>query len=549
MPTPSSYRAPGVYVEWLDTNAQLLELARTDVAGFIGIAERGPIHSPQKIESTRQFASTFGDPTAQGYLAYAIQGFFGNGGRTCWVVRAADPRNALPAAIRLSIEGAQPFVLEACSPGSWGNRIRVDSIWGRDTIETLTVTVVEDDPAYPQTTTPWQAQSQAIALDDDGQPQPDSDAKTLLGVPESSLPEFSTDSVVRLKADDPTLPLRTLGPSAPTALLSGGTDGLATLEPQHFTGDPNSAEPLGMDALTRIDNISFVAAPDLMFTPDPAAKVEFQGFQLPTIRDAQIQLLARCIARGDRMMLLDLPRIGLSEALEALDASATTGAPLTRNSFGAVYYPWVIVDDPLQLSGIVRTIPPSGHVAGMFARTDRLRGVHKPPANELLEGVWDLHEQIDDAAHADLNDASINAIRALPGRGVLVLGARTLDTRLTWRYINIRRLFSMIEESLQQQLQWLTFEPNNPRLWKEIDRAVRGFLERLFRLGMLDGDTSDDAYYVRCDETTNPESDTDAGRVLCELGLQPPWPAEFVIVRIGVTRSGIEIDEKGAQDV
>jgi phage tail sheath protein FI len=184
----------------------------------------------------------------------------------------------------------------------------------------------------------------------------------------------------------------------------------------------------------------------------------------------------------------------------------------------------------------------------MYARTDRLRGVHKPPANEVLEGVWDLTEALDKEAHGDLNDNAINAIRAIPGRGILVLGARTLDPDVRWRYVNVRRLFAVIEETLDEQMQWLTFEPNNPRLWNEIDRVVRGLLERLYRAGMLDGATADDAYFVRCDESTNPSSETDEGRVTCDIGIQPPFPTEFIVVRIGVTRNGIEVVEKGAQD-
>jgi phage tail sheath protein FI len=215
----------------------------------------------------------------------------------------------------------------------------------------------------------------------------------------------------------------------------------------------------------------------------------------------------------------------------------------------AAYHPWVAVADPLRLSGLVRFVPPSGHVAGMIARTDRLRGVHKPPANEVLEGVYDLAVAIDQDAHGRLNREGINAIRIVPGRGTLVLGARTLSDDPRWRYVNVRRLFSMIEEALDEQMQWAVFEPNNPRLWRQIDRAVRGLLERMYRAGMLDGETSDDAYLVRCDEDTNPPEVTDLGRVTCVIGLQPPYPAEFVIVRIGVTRSGIEIEEKGAQDV
>jgi hypothetical protein len=178
-----------------------------------------------------------------------------------------------------------------------------------------------------------------------------------------------------------------------------------------------------------------------------------------------------------------------------------------------------------------------------------LRGVHKPPANEVLEGARDVNRQLDARTHGDLNDSSINAIRPIPGRGILVLGVRTLDPDIRWRYVNIRRLFSMIEEALDEQLQWLVFEPNNPQLWREIDRVVTGYLERLYRLGMLDGATPEEAYSVRCDASTNPPWDTDLGRVTCIIGIQPPYPAEFVVVRLGVTRSGIQIEEKGAQGV
>ena len=131
---PTAYSTPGVYVEWLDANPQRIELGRTDVAGFVGIAERGPVQAPVKIESFRQFTTTFGDRIADGYLAYAVAGFFENGGRTCWVVRAADPRQTTTARVRLAVAGRDPFVLEATSPGAWGNAIQIDAVWGRDSI-------------------------------------------------------------------------------------------------------------------------------------------------------------------------------------------------------------------------------------------------------------------------------------------------------------------------------------------------------------------------------------------------------------------------------
>lgn len=539
MPATATYRTPGVYVERLDANPQHMGIRRTDVAGFLGIAERGLPHLATKIESARQFLTTFGGRIAQAYLAYAVEGFFSNGGRTCWVVRVADPEQAKPARVRLRHSGCEPFILQAASPGVWGNRVFVEAVWGPDQIIALTATEQDRPP-------------QTIELDPvSGQPprSPSTEGnRTLLGVPESALPELEPNILVEPGSDDPRLPIESLGPSRRSARLTGGIDGVTTLRPEHFSGDPDGRALWGIDSLARVDGVSFVAAPDLMFSADPSAPdVDFKGFSQSKTLDAQIAILARCMGSRDRIAILDLPRADHGRSLNYRDdlPKASFGA----SSFGAAYHPWILVDDPLRIRSNVRAIPPSGHVAGMFARTDRLRGVHKPPANEVLEGVWDLTELLDDDAHASLNEGSINAIRAIPGRGVLVLGARTLDPDVHWRYVNVRRLFAMIEESLEEHLQWLTFEPNNPRLWKEVDRAVRGFLDRLYVSGLLDGATSEQAYFVRCDETTNPPADTDEGRVTCLLGVQPPYPAEFVIVRIGVTRSGIQIEEQGAQDV
>lgn len=528
---PISYVTPGVYVEWLDANPQHIELGRTDVAGFVGIAQRGPVQTPVKIESTRQFLTTFGEQIPHGYLAYAVAGFFENGGRTCWVVRVADPTQAVAARVRLFIAGRHPFVLEAASPGVWGNAVVLEAQWGRDRI-THVIARTSDQRV------------QTIELDRiDEVPRPIGVRTNLLGVADIDLPELVPDLIVRVAADNPLVPSQELSALTRSTRLAGGTDGLASVTPDHFTGDPDREGVWGVAALERVDGVSFVAVPDLMAGQDPKTPaVAFRGFDLGRVQDAQIAVINSCMRRRDRMAILDMPPLSREQVLKYKD-------PWPSTSFAAFYHPWVVVDDPLRLRANVRAIPPSGHVAGMYARTDRRRGVHKPPANELLEGVFDLREMLDDRAHGDLNEGAINAIRAIPGRGVLVLGARTCDADFRWRYVNVRRLFTMIEEALDEQMQWLTFEPNNPRLWREIDRAVRGFLERLYRLGMLDGETSEKAYVVRCDESTNSPWDTEEGRVTCVIGIQPPYPAEFVVVRIGVTRSGIQIEEKGPPDV
>jgi uncharacterized protein len=532
MSTPIHYRTPGVYVERL-LNPQYIELGRTDVAGFVGIAERGPVQAPTKVESRRQFETTFGGRIPHGYLGYAVEGFFANGGRTCWVVRVADPAQAAAARVRLFIAGRRPFVLEATSPGAWGNRIEVTAVWGRDRITHLVARMPDG-----------RSQSMDLDLLDAPPRRGGADVFTnLLGVADDTLPELTREDIVRVAVDSSWVPSAELDARTRAVALTGGADGLASLTPNHFTGHPDRENTWGVAALEAVDNVSFVAVPDLMAGQDRTSHVgDFGGFGEGRLKDAQIAIIAGCLRRSDRMAILDLPP-GPPDAVLAFRKEWPS------TSFAAVYHPWVVVDDPLRVRGIVRAIPPSGHVAGMYARTARLRGVHKPPANEVLEGVCDVREQLDDRAHGALNDNGVNAIRAIPARGVLVLGARTLDPDMRWRYVNVRRLFTAIEEALDEQMQWLTFEPNNPRLWREIDRVVSGFLERLYRQGMLDGETSEQAYSVRCDESTNPPWETDDGRVICVVGLQPPYPAEFVVVRIGVTRSGIQVQEKGAQDV
>jgi phage tail sheath protein FI len=483
-----------------------------------------------KIESDQQFFSTFGKPIPDGYLGYAVTGFFENGGRTCWVVRAGDTTGARPASRRLTVPGRQaPLAVIATSDGAWGNLIEITPRWTADRV----VGIVARAPDRPAQILDFDAPA---SLAPDQQPN-------LLRLPQSALPELQQSPIVELddsgRVTGATVDLAAAG--APLT-LSGGQDGSGDLTLEHLIGDPDAAIRRGAAVLDRVDSVSLIAVPDLFAPPPGLARTGAQRFTAGAILDAQTALVNQCLRRGDRMAILDAPPVARDAALRHRQA-------LPNEGLAALYHPWVAVRDPHALNGLVRFVPPSGHVAGMIARVDRLRGVHKPPANEVLEGVFDLAEAIDDTAHGQLNERAINAIRVVPGRGVLVLGARTLSLDYRWRYVNVRRLFTMIGEALDSGMQWAVFEPNNPQLWRHVDRAVRGFLERLYRVGMLDGATSDDAYAVRCDDTTNPPDSTDTGRLTCVVGLQPPYPAEFVVVRIGVTRSGIQIEERGTQDV
>ena len=514
------YSTPGVYIERLDQNPHRIGLRRTDVAGFVGVASRGPLFTPVKVESWRQFTSTFGQRGDNGFLPWSVAGFFENGGRTCWVVRAADPARARAARVRFALNGAGPFVLEAASPGAWGNDITLEAVWGRDRIAQVVARLPDG-----------RRQVLDVARLEKGLAPPDRD--NLLDLPSDQLLlQIVEPPLVRIAPGGAWEPCTTLDARTRSLRFAGGDDGLATLTIDQLVA--------GVTELERVDAISFVAVPDLMLgQPDGLVG----GFNEGQIIDAQIEIIASCVRHNDRIAILDLPiRNDPAQAI-------AHRRQLTRSSFAALYYPWILVSDVNRSDGSVKAIPPSGQVAGIFARSDRLRGVHKPPANEVVEGAHDVTRRLDEPAHGRLNDDAVNAIRPIPGRGILLLGVRTLDPDLRWRYVNVRRLFALIEEALDEQMQWAVFEPNNPELWGEVDRVVRGYLEMLYRRGMLDGESAEKAYSVRCDASTNPSWETDQGKITCVVGIQPPFPAEFVIVRIGVSRSGIEIEERGSQDV
>jgi uncharacterized protein len=545
------YRTPGVYFEWLDTRLSGIEPVRTDIAGFVGVAARGPLHQPMKVESWSQFTSTFGGHTPQGYLAYAVEGFFVNGGQTCWVVRSADPAQAIPAQLTLLDDTAQPTLrLTASSPGTWGQEVTVSVVrLGADRFSLI------------------------LSLGDGGQelwrnlsmsPGDADYVETVLnaaGTGSRLVQVEDLHSPAGFPMNTPNL--QGLTGQGPIGRLIGGQDGLATLGVQHLSGDGAPPDQRwGLATLEDIDEVSIVAMPDIMpkisvpgrrkerqprcdvleaesFPPStpgrlPELPPPFDDEQIHILQSA---LIIQCEKLKDRIAILD------SQPSDISPAQVLSRRKQFSTSYAALYYPWLWVLDPGRLAGILRAVPPSGHVAGVYARTDRRLGVHKPPANEVVEGARDVVAATDDTAHGDLNANEVNAIRSYAGRGIRVAGARTLSNDSAWRYINVRRLLIMIEEAIDEGTQWAVFEPNNPALWSSLDRVARSFLDDLWRRGMLDGASAEEAYSVRCDETTNPPEETGAGRMICLIGVQPPWPAEFVIVRIGKTGGSTTILE------
>jgi phage tail sheath protein FI len=250
--------------------------------------------------------------------------------------------------------------------------------------------------------------------------------------------------------------------------------------------------------------------------------------------DLQQKMVDHCERAMDRMAIVDSP-----PELSPQDVLAwreSRGA----SKFAALYYPWVEVMDPIDNQPIM--VPPCGHVAGVWARTDATRGVHKAPANEVVMGANGLSFQVTDAEQANMNRQGINCIRAFPGRGIRIWGARTMSTLADpeWRYINVRRLFNFVSESINEGTQWAVFEPNDASLWTQLRISATNFLTRIWRDGALFGATPGEAFYVKCDAETNPPDLVEAGQVTVEIGIAPVKPAEFVVFRISQYQVGAE---------
>lgn len=290
-------------------------------------------------------------------------------------------------------------------------------------------------------------------------------------------------------------------------------------------------------ALRPHEGVDLVCAPDALralaallagaeaVTKQQLDQARFAGVAL------QREVVAHCDAAGDRMAILDAPPGAEPADLHRLYGRRFADEPAVEEGFpppvtspnAALYHPWV-------LDGSAGWVPPCGHVAGVYARSDRLTGVHKAPANEVLHGVLDLRAAVDDPRQGELNPRGINCIRAFPGRGVRVWGARTLGAP-PWEYVPVRRVFLTLGRWIARTMPAMAFEPAGPLLWARIGREVAAWLAGLQRRGALAGATPAEGFYVRCDASTNPPEVREAGLVVTEVGLAPVAPNEFVIVR------------------
>jgi len=299
--------------------------------------------------------------------------------------------------------------------------------------------------------------------------------------------------------------------------------------PDDYAG--NAADRTGFAGLEAVDEVTMLAAPDVMALYQQGV-IDLEGLQA-----IQLAMLAHCELMGDRLAILDAPPGYNAQQVKEwrMDKAGYD------SKYGALYWPWIKVFDPV--AGQARFVPPSGHIAGIWARNDDTRGVWKAPANEVIRGAISLELQLTKSEHDQLNPVGIDCIRAFPGRGIRVWGARTLSSDPAWRYVNVRRLFNYIEESVIGGTQWVVFEPNDMALWQRVRRTINAFLVRTWRDGALFGATPQEAFYVKCDSETNPSEVIDAGQLVVEIGIAPVKPAEFVIFRIAQFSGGTSLAE------
>jgi hypothetical protein len=575
----ASYRSPGVYLkEAAERRVARLAAVPMSITAFLGVAERGPLSTPRRVSSFTEFKAIYGMFVPYAYLAHAVFGFFANGGRECYVVRiahvAADggENGATRAALTTKgRSGAELFELVASSEGTWGNRIKVEVGEPKRPTSTL---LTQDVPAGASSahvrSTQGFAPGDVVELRDGGStqfvvltasvgdelrwsaqyaarsrfsatsptrvsavefrltlafesqleefdnlsPDPRSDRYFVKVIGATSRLVSATDRRPRPELLDP--------PSPMAARLVGGRDGLETLTAADFLGtDEGPGRRDGLAALEEIDEIGLLAVPDVM-----AARQLSRDFSDTDVRVVQDAFVTHCERRKDRFVILDAPGGRDVEQMREWRRHFDS-------KYAALYYPWAKVLVPGDATATVRAVPPSGHVAGVFARCDRERGIHKAPANEVLEEVVGVDTVLSRDAEGTLNQEHVNCLRAFPARGIRIWGGRTLSSDPAWRYVNVRRLVTMIERAIEEGTQWAVFEGNEPTLWKQVIRSVAGFLRELARQGYLVGETDEESFYVKCDEETNPPEVVDAGQLVCEVGVAPVRPAEFIVFRIG----------------
>jgi phage tail sheath protein FI len=515
-----SYLSPGVYMEEVSAGPKPIEAVGTATAAFVGFTETGPVNTPTLITSWPQYTRTYGGFVDGAYLPMAMFSYFMNGGGNAYVVRigaeddastsnGSGPAEVAPSYARASLPGAEgkrslevrsrvpadeagDLGVEITDPGEPGEDVfKLQVLQGGKVVETFDNLTTKRGPQNVATVV--KQQSKLITIEE---------AK-----------------------------------GGSLALPEKGKIGLAPVEPpavpdvtaDSYVGDVS--DRTGFGGLEALEDVTMLVVPDLMSAYQHGA-LDDEG-----LKAVQLAMIAHCELMGDRVAILDAPPGLNAQQLREwrMDYAGYD------SKYATLYWPWIKVMDPG--SGKPVMMPPSAAVAGVWARSDDSRGVHKAPANEIIRGALSLELNLTKGEHDTLNPVGVNCIRAFPGQGIRIWGARTLSSDPEWRYLNVRRLFNFIEKSILLGTNWVVFEPNEPALWDRVRRTIYVFLRQIWQTGALFGATPDEAFFVKCDEENNPAENRDAGILTVEIGIAPVKPAEFVVFRLSQMSDGAALAE------
>jgi phage tail sheath protein FI len=549
----AEYLSPGVYVEEVDRGPKPIEGVGTAMAAFVGFTEKAEwvrevdgelvtedlLNKPQLVTNWPQYVQKFGGFVQGAYLPHAVYGYFHNGGSRCYVLSVKTIGRA--EAPLLGGDGKAHMLIKAKSAGFDGLRMRVKvevpelaapkaaaKPKGKDAKEGEEAPVAPAEEAGPRPFTVtverqgtgggWAVKEvlsevTLVEVQDNGSKHVHVAYKNNRG------PEWVDINVI-----DAAAPLAKVMPVSQEQTLNLEQRLLLPATSSQFKGDV--AERTGVGALEALDDVTMLVVPDLMSTA-PGQKLD-----LDMVKAVQTAMIAHCERMGDRVALLDAPPNATPQEIKDWRMNVTG----YDSSYATLYYPWIQVDDPILNRPVY--VPPSGHVAGVWARSDNTRGVHKAPANEVVLGATGLAYGMTKGEQDTLNPNGINCIRAFPGRGIRIWGARTLSSNPSWRYLNVRRLFNYVEKSIERGTQWVVFEPNDMMLGARVRRDVSAFLSTVWSEGALFGASPNQAFFVTCDSANNPPESRDLGRLIIEIGMAPVKPAEFVIFRISQWAGG-----------
>lgn len=468
------------------------------------------------------------------------------GGRSEIHVLAADPAGSTIQLTR-GLDNAYPagsivrryvaaFTLSANSAGAWGDRIRlqISGIDPGNAITRFSLRIVVDrgeDRAQPV----QEEFYPVLSLNPNDPPE-----ANIFQVVKNTSQIVTITAPAKIDSTNSTL-LYGVGPLANgAARLQGGSDG--TQRGSVTTADFQAA----LDVLGLVDEVAILCCPDAV-GPQPlaASTASAGGWKTADIQQAMI---AQCERLRYRVTVLDTPMSGTGDTI-SMQPSEVLGwfqkqmfDPQSAK-FAAIYYPWLQAPDELEIDGPNRAVPPSGHVAGAYAFTDIQYGVRKPPGNVELNFISDVDLAISAQQQGPLNVGGINVIRAFPGRGIRVWGARSTSQDPAWRFIHTRRLLSMIEDSVEKATRWVVFRPNDADLRRMVTHSLNVFLETIWLQGGLQGDLASQGFYVKCDDTNNPQVSIDTGALVCQVGVAIAAPMEFLVFEMTRSVAGSQIVE------